>query len=134
MTALKEALVFPPDLAITNSTVHKKPDSEAFHKQVGWMLRQKQEDGTTQNIGYCSCSLNEAEKIFNTKQMECQAITCSELMLHPRLKRKRFTIQTDHDSLIHILNATDSTGRLSRCRLRLLKYNFVAARIAGIKR
>lgn len=133
MNALKDALVSWLVLALPNCTGQMTLYTDAGDKQVGCILLQKQEDKTVRLFGYCSCSLNNAEKKHETTQREFLSIASSVLILQPYLEGKRFTILANHDSCKWILNLPDSTGRLAQWRVRLWEYDFDVLHRAGIR-
>ena len=131
--SLKSKLVNPPILALPRSEGKFTLDTDACDTQVGCVLLQDQPDGHARPIGYWSRKLTKAEQAYTTTERECLAIVWAVTLLRPYLDRTRFTVRTDHSALRWILNLTDSTGRLTRWRLRLLEYDFDVVHRAGIK-
>lgn len=62
INTLKEALLSPLILALPSSTGYVTLDTDTRDKQILCVLLKKQDDGTTQPIGYWSCLINDAEK------------------------------------------------------------------------
>lgn len=89
---------------------------------LGWQL-QKRQDETMNPIDYCSRSLNNAVCKWDTTQIKCLAIIWVVLLLRPYFEASRFTICTNHSSLIWILNLSESFGRLAQWQLWLSKSN-----------
>lgn len=79
MKLLKDAFISPPVLALSISTGHINLDTKACDVQVGCMLLQAQHDNKTRHIGYCSRSLTNAERKYNTSQRECLTIVLGRL-------------------------------------------------------
>lgn len=82
---------------------------------------------------YWSRSLIMAKKAYDTTQREYFAIVWSELQLLTYLKRRSFTIRTDHNSLWCILNLADASGRHARWWLRLLEFDFDVVKWVSVK-
>ena len=80
-------------------------------------------DGTRHPIGYWSRSLNNSEKNYSVTEKECLAVVWGCKVLRHYLEGARFVIYTDHQALKWILGATDVSGRLSRWRIRLCKFD-----------
>ena len=49
---------------------------------------------------------------------------CACLLIRPYIELQRFTVMTDHEALKWFITIKESTDRLARWRLRLLKYDF----------
>lgn len=60
------------------------------------------------------------------------AIVWSVLQLRPYHEGCGFTLDTDHHSLQRILNQTDESGELARCRLHLFEFGFEAVCKASV--
>lgn len=71
MNAFREALVPLPVLGIPTLSGRMMPSTDAWDKQVGFVLHQKQEDETMRHIGYWSGSRNDAEWKYYTAQRNC---------------------------------------------------------------
>lgn len=122
--ALMDALISPAVLALPYAGGHITLDTDTCDVQVGNILLLKQPNDSVRPTGYCSRSLNDAERRYDTTQRECFAIVWSFLLLGLNLGGNRFSIRTDHDSLEWILNLADSSGRLARWRRRLSEFDF----------
>lgn len=60
------------------------------------------------------------------------AIVKSVLLLHPYLKKSRFTMGSDHDALKWILSVTAFIERLALLRLRHSKFDFDVSHPVGV--
>lgn len=74
------------------------------------------------SVRYWSRTICDADRNYDTTELECLAIVWTVPFLQPYLQDERFFIQTDHAVLRCVLNLTAATDRLARWRLRLLKY------------
>lgn len=102
--------------------------------QIGCVPLQQQLHGSRKPIGCRSRSLTDARREHDTTQREFLAIVWAELMLQPYLEGTRFSIRMDHHSVKWILNLTDSTKRLSHCRLQHSEFDFNVVHHEGVKR
>lgn len=121
-------LIFSPVLALSGSTGQITLDTNACNVQAGCVLLQKQLVKKTEPAEDWTCSLTKTELKCDTTQHEYLAIVCAVLLLRTYLEGLEgtwFTIRTDHDSLRLILNQTESTDKLARCRLRLSNFDSV---------
>ena len=122
---LKQRMTSPPVLALPR---HGKPyivDTDASAYQLGCALLQEQDDETYKPVGYWSYSLNDTERNYSPTERECYSVVWSVTTLRPYIEGTKFTIRTDHDALRWLMTLTESTGRLTRWRLRLSEFDFV---------
>ena len=122
---LKTKMTEPPVLALPRTNQPYTLDTDASAYQLGCALLQEQDDKTTLPVGYWSYSLNDTERNYSTTERECYSVVWSVTTLRPYIEGTRFTIRTDHDSLRWLMSLTESTGRLTRWRLRLSEFDFV---------
>ena len=75
-----------------------------------------------------------AEKNYLPTERECQAVVWAITSLRPYIEGTSFTVRTDHDSLRWLMNLTESSGRLTRWRLRLAEFDFaiLSLIVAGV--
>lgn len=93
----------------------------------------KNEDITDIRIGFWFKTLSKRMKNLGNTQPEYLAVVWNVLLLTPYLERQSFTLRTDQHALRWILHLAEATGKLTRWRLRLLKFDFVIIYLAGIK-
>lgn len=74
-------------------------DTDAFDKQIGFVLLKKQPDRNDITVGNGSGSLDDAKPAYYTTHLECLAVVWAVIMLTPYLEGSQFTVQTDHDAL-----------------------------------
>lgn len=68
--------------------------------------------------------LSPAERKYQTTEKECLAVIRSMEKFRPYIEGTKFTVITDHASLLWLMNLKDSTGRVGRWALRLQAYDF----------
>lgn len=84
-------------------------------------------------FGYWSCSLDEAERAYDTTRREYLAVRWAVLLLRLYLKVCQLTAITDHEALKGVLSSTDLTSKPARWWLQLSKLEFDDMHNAGIK-
>ena len=107
---------------------HDKPyviETDASDYQIGCTLLQEGNDGLVHPVGFWSRSLTQAERNYSATEKECLAVVWSVTSLRPYVEGTKFTVRTDHDCLRWLMNLTESSGRLTRWRLRLADFDFV---------
>ncbi|KAG5889154.1 hypothetical protein JTB14_036965 [Gonioctena quinquepunctata] len=90
---------------------------------LGAVLSQTRSDGDMV-ICYLSRSLAKQDRNFSTTGKECLAVLWAVEKLHPHLEGIRFTVITDHYSLVWLQNLKDSARRLARWAVRMQQYDF----------
>lgn len=75
-------------------------------------------------VAYWSQKLSSAQRKYQTTERECLVILAVE-KFRPYIEGVKFTVITDHASLLWLRNLKDPTGRLGRFALRLQPYEFV---------
>lgn len=130
---LVRALVSPLIQALPHSGGRMMLDTNACRVQVGFVLLQKQPDGTTRRIDHWSRPHNETKQHYDTTGRKCPTVVWSVLLLRLFFRENRFTRRIDHNAFRWILNIMKSTERLPRRFLYLLEINFNVAHRAGVK-
>ena len=124
---LKERLTSPPVLVLPRRDCPYMIDTDASAYQLGASLLQRQDaDKPTEwmPVGYWSRTLNAAERNYSATERECLAVVWAVTSLRPYVEGTRFTIRTDHDALRWLMTLSDTSGRLTRWRLRLQEFDF----------
>ena len=121
---LKERLTSPPVLALPKIGRPYVVDTDASAYQLGCALLQQQDVDVWKPVGYWSYTLTDTERDYSPTERECYAVVWAVTTLRPYLEGVRFTVRTDHDCLRWLMNLTESTGRLTRWRLRLSEFDF----------
>lgn len=120
---IKEALVSAPILCSPDFTKPFVIQSDASDVGVGGVLTQNL-DGEEKVIAFASRSLTRAERIQPITQRECLAVIFCIEKFRPFVEGTRFTVITDHFSLIWLNNLKDPTGKLARWAVKLQQYSF----------
>lgn len=120
---IKNRLVAAPILACPNFEKPFVIQCDASAYGIGAVLIQQYDD-REHVIAYLSRSLTHQERKYSTTERECLAVIWSIEKLRPYIEGGRFTVVTDHYSLLWLNNLKDNTGRLGRWCLRLQQYDF----------
>lgn len=121
---LKTALVSAPVLSTPDFTKPFVIHCDASDAGVGAVLVQGSGD-TERVIAYMSQKLTVAQIKYTTTEKECLAVIMAVEKFRPYIEGAKFTIITDHASLLWLKNLKDPSGRLSRWALRLQHYDYV---------
>lgn len=121
--ALKKALSTTP---ILDTPDFKKPfvvQCDASDVGLGAVLTQGEGD-EEKVICYASRTLIKAERNYSVTERECLALIFGIEKFRPYIEGTVFTVQTDHHSLLWLMNMKDPTGRLARWAVKLSQYSF----------
>lgn len=121
--ALKEALTSTPILATPRYDLPFRIECDASDTGIGAVLLQDI-DGQERVIAYMSAKLTAAQRKYHITERECLAVILAIEKFRPYVEGGRFTVITDHASLLWLSNIKDPTGRLARWALRLQAFNF----------
>lgn len=75
-------------------------------------------------IDYTSAKFSATQRNYQTTERECLAVITAIEKFRPYIEGVKFTVVTDHASLLWLKNLKDPTGRLCRWALRLQPYDF----------
>lgn len=120
---LKSCLSSAPILSCPNFKLPFFVQTDASAYGLGAVLSQQDEDGE-HVICYISRSLSRAEQKYSTTERECLAVIWACEKLRPYLEGYKFTVITDHYSLIWLNNLQNPSGRITRWVLRLQQFDF----------
>lgn len=120
---IKELLVTASILTCPDFSKSFTLQTDASAYGLGCVLTQQYEDGE-RVICYLSRSLTRQEQNLSTTERECLAVIWSVEKLRHYLENVRFTVITDHHSLLWLHRLKDPQGRLARWALRLQPYDF----------
>ncbi|KAJ3656579.1 hypothetical protein Zmor_015648 [Zophobas morio] len=121
--ALKECLVTAPILATPDFSRPFVLQCDASGQALGCVLSQDGSEGE-QVIAYASRALTGAETKYSATELECLAVLFGIEKFRPYLEGVRFTVVTDHFSLLWLYKLQNPSGRLARWSLRLQGYDF----------
>lgn len=124
LVRIKVALTSAPVLANPN---YEKPfiiQADASDAGMGAVLVQG-EGEDERVVAYWSQKLSSAQRKYQTTERECLAVILAVEKFRPYIEGAKFTVITDHASLLWLRNLKDPTGRLGRWALRLQPYDFV---------
>lgn len=120
---IKEALVASPILTSPNFDLPFTIQSDASATGVGGVLTQIH-DGKEKVIAYASRSLSRAERNYTVTERELLALIFCLEKFRPYVEGVKFTVITDHYSLLWLSKLSNPSGRLSRWAVRLRQYDF----------
>ncbi|CAG9829901.1 unnamed protein product [Diabrotica balteata] len=123
---IKEALTSAPVMTSPNFKEHFYLMTDCSNTASGGVLFQMK-DGSEHPIAYTSKKLNKAQKNYSTTERELLAIIHGLDAFRYYLEGRKFTIITDHSSLLWLHSMKNPSQRLSRwiCRLSVFDYNIV---------
>lgn len=116
---------------LTTEPILQSPDfskpfvlhTDASDTGVGGILTQNINDNE-RVIAFFSTKLNSAQRNYTTTERECLAVLLAIEKFRPYLDGVKFTVYTDHASLVWLQNMKEPTSRLARWALRLACYDF----------
>jgi transposase InsO family protein len=121
--ALKEALTSAPVLAYPDPEKSYILDTDASLYGIGAVLSQLH-DGNERVIAYASHSLSKTQRNYCTTKRELLAVVTFVKHFRHYLYGVKFTVRTDHSSLVWLTNFKDPEGMLARWITSLEVYDF----------
>lgn len=121
---LKVCLSSPPVLATARYDLPFEIQCDASATGAGSILTQIHEDGKERVVAFYSHKFTKAQQNFSTTERECLSCILAIERFRCFVEGTRFTVYTDHASLLWLKNIKDPTGRLSRWALKLQAYDF----------
>lgn len=122
-STIKNQLVSSPILSCPNFDVPFVVQTDASNFGIGAVLSQTIDD-EEHVICYISRSLSRAERNYSVTERECLAVIWAMEKLRPYLEGTRFTVVTDHHSLVWLNSLKEPTGRLARWSVRAQQYDY----------
>lgn len=121
---LKGFLTSAPVLSCPNFDLPFVVQTDASDFGLGAVLSQTDVNGGEHVVAYLSRSLTKAERKYSVTEKECLAVIFAIEKLRPYIEGTRFTVVTDHYSLLWLHNLKDPMGRLARWAVRLQGFDF----------
>lgn len=122
-TKIKDALCTSPVLAMADFAKPFILHTDASDVGIGGVLVQG-EGNEEKVIGFMSHKLTSTQKKYSTTERECLAVLMAIEHFRPYVEGSKFSVITDHSSLIWLQNLKDPVGRLGRWILKLQQYDF----------
>ena len=129
---LKNKLASSDVLAIPNLDGEFILDTDASDFAIGAELLQIQE-GTERVIAYASYSLTPQQRKYCTTRKELLAVVRFTNHFRHYLLGKKFTVRTDHNSLVWLMNFKNVEGQLARWLEELSRFSMKIIHRAGKK-
>lgn len=120
---IKEKLISAPILNCPNYDLPFFVQTDASAFGLGAVLTQQSADGEYV-ISYASRTLTKSERNLTVTEKECLAVIFGIEKFRPYLEGIKFTVITDHYSLLWLNNLKDPIGRLARWAVRLQQFDF----------
>ena len=128
--SLQGALVRAPALAFPTETGSYILDTDASNFGLGGVLSQIQNDVECV-IAYCSCTLRPSQRKYWTTKREMLAAVSMCIQFRSYLCGAKFTLHTDHNSLVWLHRFKDTEGMMA-CWLHIIQqFQFSIVHRAG---
>ena len=121
--ALQAALIDAPILAFPTETGLYVLDTDASNFGLGGVLSQIQND-QERVVAYCSRALRPSQRRYCTTKREMLAAVAMCIQFRSYLRGARFTLRTDHKSLVWLHHFKDTEGMMSRWLHALQQFQF----------
>lgn len=121
---IKDCLISPPILTCPDFNLPFCVQTDASAYGLGAVLTQKDSEGHERVICYASRTLTRQERNYTTTERECLGVIYAIEKFRCYLEGIKFTVITDHASLLWLNNLKDPIGRLARWALRLQQFEF----------
>ena len=120
---LRASLIDAPILAFPTETGQYILDTDASNFGLGGVLSQIQND-QERVVAYCSRALRPSQRRNCTTKREMLAVVAMCIQFRSYLRGARFTLRTDHKSLVWLHRFKDTEGMLSRWLHSLQQFQF----------
>ena len=127
---LRDALVRAQILTFPTEHGDYILDTDAINFGLGGVLSQIQ-DNVERVIAYCSRALRPSKRKYFTTEWEMLAAVSMCIQFHSYLHRARFTLRTDHKSLVWLHRFKDTEGMMARWLHTLQQFQFSIVHRAG---
>ena len=122
-SVLRESLIHAPILAFPTETGHYILDTDASNFGLGGVLNQIQ-DGVEPVVAYCSRALRPSQRRYCTTKREMLAAVAMCIQFRSYLRSAKFTLRTDHKSLVWLQRFKDTEGMMARWLHALQQFHF----------
>ena len=122
-TALRATLLDAPILAFPTETALYILDTDASNFGLGGVLSQVQNDQECV-VAYCSRALRPSQRRYCTTKRKMLAAVAMCIQFRSYLRGARFTLRTDHKSLVWLHRFKDTEGMMSRWIHALQQFQF----------
>lgn len=120
---IKQALVSAPILSSPDFSKKFCIQCDASDVGLGGVLTQVQ--GVEEKvIAFASRTLSKAERNYSVTERECLAVVFGIDKFRPYIEGVKFTVMTDHYSLLWLNRMKDPTGKLARWSVKLQQFDF----------
>ena len=120
---LRASLIDAPILAFPTETGQYILDTDDSNFGLGGVLSQIQND-QERVVAYCSRALRPSQRRYCTTKREMLAVVAMCIQFRSYLRGARFTLRTDHRSLVWLHRFKDMEGMLSRWLHSLQQFQF----------
>ena len=127
---LRDALVRAPVLAFPTETGPYILDTDASNFGLGGVLSKIQNDVECV-IAYCSRALRPSQQKYCTTRREVLAAVSMCIQFHSYLRGAKFTLRTDHKSLVWLHRFKDTEGMMTGWLYTLQQFQFSIVHRAG---
>ena len=104
---------------------------------LGAVIQQRQDTEDFEPIAYGTRSMTPTEQKYAQIEREALAVTWACERFSEYLYGMRFQVKTDHKPLVSLISSSKRLDelpiRISRFRLRLMRYNFSISHVSGKK-
>ena len=127
---LRDAMIQAPILAFPTESGDYVLDTDASNFGLGGVLSQIQ-SGVECVIAYCSRALRPSQRKYCTTKREMLAVVSMCMQFRSYLCSARFTLCTDHKSLVWLHSFKDTEGMMARWLHTLHQFQFTIVHRAG---
>ena len=110
---LQESLIHAPILAFPTETGRYILDADASSFGLGGVLSQIQDD-VERVVVYCSRALRPSKRCYGIAKREMLAAVAMCIQFRSYLRGAKFTLRTDHKSLVWLHRFKDTEGMMTR--------------------
>ena len=129
-TKLRDAMVQAPILAFPTESGDYVLDTDASNFGLGGVLSQIQ-NNVECVIAYCSRALRPSQRKYCTTKREMLAAVSMRIQFRSYLRGAKFTLLTDHKSLVWLQHFKDTEGMMARWLHTLQQFQFTIVHRAG---